>query len=70
MVRRFVAGNRQGELQFNWGETARQFRANRKFETPKWWKRTFPIVYELVPISLEQVKSKAAAAKGESDATG
>ncbi len=67
MVRRFVAGNRQGELQSNWGETARQFRAERKFGSPEWWKRTYPVVYELVPISFEQVKSKAAKAKGGDD---
>ena len=69
MVRRFIAGNRQGELESNWGETARQFRADRELGSPEWWKRTFPIVYELVPISLGQVKPKAAKAKGASDDT-
>ena len=65
MVRRFVAGDRQGKLQSNRGDAACRFRADRKFENPEWWERYYPIIYELVPISLGQVKSKAAKAKGE-----
>ena len=70
MVRRFVAGDRHGALQSMSGDTARQFRAGRKsYGSPEWWKRNFPIVYELVPISLEQVTPRAVEAKVMCDDT-
>ena len=64
MTRRFVAGNRLGELQSMTGETARQFHVIRKCGSPGWWKSQYPIIYELVPISLDQVNPKAKEVKG------
>lgn len=63
MTRRFVAGSRSGELQSMTAATARRFCARRKSD-PRWWEEKYPIIYELVPVSLEQVKSKAPKTKG------
>ncbi len=60
MKRRFVAGNRRGNLQSNKGDTARQIITERTEQRPikgkaGWWERNYPVIYELVPVSMDEL---------------
>jgi len=57
MIKRYVSGKRSGELQSNHGETARNLLQKRK-QGLDWFAKHYPVIYELVPVTAEELKPK------------
>lgn len=57
MTKRYVSGTRSGKLQSNSGETARNLLQMRK-HSPEWFVKHYPVIYELVPVTAEELKPK------------
>lgn len=55
MIKRYVSGRQGGQLQGNRGETARTLLQKREMNSD-WFARNYPIIYELVPVSAENLK--------------
>ena len=61
-TKRYVSGTVAGSLQSNHGATARDTLRERKL-SPVFFARYYPIVYELVPVSADDLKPQKHAAK-------
>jgi hypothetical protein len=57
MTKLYVSGKGNGELQSNRGDNARDLLRDRE-GSPGWYAKQYPIIYELVPVSAEDIKPK------------
>ena len=56
MIRRYVIGNTKGALAVKYGETARNLL---RADGADLLKEYYPIVYELVPVELDELRRRA-----------
>lgn len=64
MTKRYVSGKRNGELQSNYGQPVKNLLQGRAHD-PCWFRKHYPIIYELIPVTAEELEPTKRSAKAE-----